>query len=83
MADNPTVGGNKYLRVIGAGLHRAPKHRINTMADTPCQLPGRGAIIGPGQGQVLRVIRGNQRHRVGPAIRGAGPSPKKGEGVPR
>ena len=51
------------------------------MADTPCQHPGRGAILGPGQGQVLREY--GETNAAGLDLRKGASPPKKGEGVPR
>ena len=49
------------------------------MADTPCQLPGRGAKYGPGQGQGIKGIRGNPL-RLG-APKGGAPQAKKRGGT--
>ena len=53
------------------------------MADTPCQPPGKGRIKWTWAGAGNKGNTGTPTPPGGTAIRGAGPSPKKGEGVPR
>ena len=54
------------------GASQGPK---KDLADTPCQLPGRGAKYGPGQGRGYIGIRGHPPRQGAP--KGGAPLAKK------